>query len=277
MKTRTNMVVRKSRQDIEFYIENGPRFGGVIKEVANAIHTGKIRNKYQVQMAYECLCNQKFLYPEFPFSSQKNYLDEKFGHSVCVSVNNTAVHGMALEEEEFSEGDIVSIDCGMSVCGPSRMLFFDSAVTTTYMSDIPEWVYAPREALKNILGIDMTERLNTHKIASVIQKTAEEKNLQIVLSMTGHGIGYSLHEGPQIHNGTGKYSPVSLVENSVFCVEPIFVLPVTGEGFDVARTYIDSDGWSVRTESSQPSSHFESMFCIWNGELVDIVGITEDS
>lgn len=273
---KTRMVTRKSAEDIRFYLENGPKFGSVIKNIANRILYGKISTKYNVQSEYITACTKNFKNPEFPFCDQKNYLGEEFGFPVCVSINNTAVHGMELEKDTFSEGDIISIDCGLSVEGPTRRLFFDSAVTTTFMSDIPDWVYAPRDALRNLLKIDMSQKLNTHKIASVIQDTAEFRELQIVLSMSGHGIGYSLHEGPHIHNGTGKYSPVTLVENSVFCVEPIFVLPANGEGFDVARTYIDSDGWSVRTESSQPSSHFESMFCIWNGELVDIVGVTQD-
>lgn len=274
---KTNMVVKKSNRDIEFYLENGPKFGGIVKTIADAIHMGHITNKHQVNREFESLCLTTFRDPEFPFRTQTNYLNEEFGYPVCVSINNTVAHGMALEKNMFSKGDIVSIDCGLSVNSGTRRLFFDSAMTTTFMSDTPEWVFSPKKALRNLLDIDMSIKLNTHRIADVIQETAREDDLQIVLSMTGHGIGYALHEGPQIHNGTGKYSPVSLVNNSVFCVEPIFVVPTTEEGFDVARTYIDSDGWSVRTESSQPSSHFESMFCIWNGELVDIVGITEDS
>jgi len=273
----TRMVIRKSNEDIRFYLENGPKFGAVLKDIETKIHHGNITTKYQVQSEFISACIRSFKDPEFPFCDQKNYLDEEFGYPVCVSINNTATHGMELEKDEFSKGDIVTIDCGISVEGPTRRLFFDSAVTTVYMADVPEWVYAPRDALRNLMSIDMSSKLNTHKIATVIQNTAKEKNLPLVLSMTGHGIGYSLHEGPQIYNGTGMYSPVTLTNNTVFCIEPIFVKPEEGKGFGVAETYIDSDGWSIRTESSQPSSHFESMFCVRNGKLVDIVGITEDS
>jgi methionyl aminopeptidase len=113
------------------------------------------------------------------------------------------------------------------------------------------------------------------EIATIIRETARAQHLKQVVSMTGHGIGYMLHEAPSIHNAPGEFLPVTLFEGICFCAEPIFVNP----GYDsdssfISPTCIGTDGWEVATISGDLASHFETTFGIINGQIVDLVGVS---
>jgi len=98
--------------------------------------------------------------------------------------------------------------------------------------------------------------------------------MSIVLSLTGHGIGYSLHEAPIIYNAQGQFLNEELFDGLCFCAEPIFS-PGKGEKNSIVKTYIDSDGWSIYTRNGNPTSHFETMLCVDNGQIIDLTGMTE--
>jgi len=270
----SSLPMRKSKEDIEFYLSNGRFYGDILKELYFDIAVGNLTTGLAVQNRFESLI-ARFAIGEisFPFRSQKNYLSEPFNNAICVSINDTVAHGIP-NEKEFKTGDIVSIDTGITVDKIARPLYFDAGFTVKFDSEEqPEWMLAPSQALRNIIN---EQPMTTYRTAEVIHETAIQNNLDTVVLLTGHGIGYAMHEPPYIRNAPGKYSNTGFFEGLCFCAEPIFVLPEEQREVPLlARAYVDSDGWSVRTENNQPGSHFETMFCINNGELVDICGITE--
>jgi methionyl aminopeptidase len=209
----------------------------------------------------------------FPFIKEKNYLGESFGHSICVSVNNVIAHGSPTDSI-FGEGDIISVDCGISLPYGKRQLHLDAAFTTRVGPKCNlDWVPAPLEALKRIIELQPTD---TRQIAQIIRDTAKDHNLKQVVSMTGHGIGYKLHEAPAIHNAPGEFLPVELFDGLCFCAEPIFVNPgISKDSSFISPTCIGDDGWEVATVSGDPASHFETTFGIVDGQIIDLVGITE--
>ena len=270
---KSKLPVKKSKEEIAFYIENGPKFGNVLHTLYDGITNGKLHNGIEIENKFFSLVggvdNKAWaLDAMFPFSYEKNYLGHMFICGICVSVNDVIAHGRPTEEP-FKKGDVVSVDCGLSLSFDHGRLHFDSAFTASFGTEPLDWILKPHEALVNI---HKEQAKNTHRVAEIISSTANSFGLDTVVMLTGHGIGYSLHEKPTIRNAPGKYSNEHFFEGLCFCAEPIFVQQNMGNG--LARAYVDSDGWSIKTINSQPGSHFETMFCIHNKKLIDICGIT---
>ena len=272
------LPIRKSKKEIDTYIDNGIIFGDILFRLYNKIIHGEPQNSLHIEdMFYEMtreVDNTIWRSATYPFAQQVNYLGDKFNCLACVSVNDKIAHCKP-NKKQFQKGDIISVDVGIALpaANTNKWLHFDSAFTATWDSAPEDWILAPHRALANIID---EQPQTTYRVAKVIQNTAIAEKLDTVVMLTGHGIGYSLHEEPHIRNAPGRYSNTSFFNGLCFCAEPIFVLPgKQREASYIARAYVDSDGWSVRTVNSQPSSHFETMFCIINNKLVDICGITK--
>jgi methionyl aminopeptidase len=270
-----NQPIKKSKEDIEFYKKNAPKFGTILKDLRSNIENETLDSTYDINSFFNKACRSvfgKFYGFKFPFEEVKNYLDEPFNGSVCLSADDCVAHG------KLFEGNIISVDCGLELCTNDGNLIFDSAFTVDLSEQKQPWVSAPQEAL-----VEVVKRFNTNPgpkttnfISEIIHEYAKSKGLQVVVSMSGHGIGHTLHEHPYIFNAVpdrGVGEPI--FDGLVLCIEPVFVLPNKDDESTIAKTYLDSDGWSIKTISGQPGSHFESMFLVEKGKLVDLVGITE--
>jgi len=277
------LPIRKSKAEIEFYQEYCPLFGDVLYSLYTQLKDGKVKQPIDlISLYYDAFSGhsndtlKNVFRRGYPFVKQKNHLEHWFDYPICVSVNDVIAHGQPIDGTRFKVGDIVSVDCGLSLRDErtSDLLNFDAAFTVVYsQEEQPDWVLAPRQALCNIID---TQAKNTYDTAIEIFKTAREYNLYTVTQLTGHGIGHNLHEEPLVRNAPGMYSNTDFFEGLVFCAEPIYVLPSgTADGSRVEKVHIDSDGWSIKTNSGQPGSHFETMFCFSDKKLVDLCNITK--
>jgi methionyl aminopeptidase len=272
-----NQSVKKSSQDIQFYKKNGPKFGQILKTLYEQIEDKTITNQSKIDKVFYDLCYKEF-YPRycisFPFVEVQNYLDKIFARYTCVSGDDCVAHG-----KSFS-GSVLSVDCGITIKDrdTDRPLVFDAAFTVDLNKKKKPWILEPQKAL-----VYMMQEFNSFKgpkdtylISNLIHTHAKQNGLQVVVSMSGHGIGCTLHEHPYIYNAVpDKGVGEPLFDGLVLCIEPVFVLPKKNEESSIAKTYLDSDGWSIKTISGQPGSHFESMFLVEKGKLVDLVGITK--
>ena len=270
--------VRKSKQEISLYLENGKIFGDILFQLYNMVSSGELLTGLEIEQEFYSLVNKVdsnlWKMASYPFELQKNYLSNVFSNKICVSTNDEIAHCRPTNKK-FKNGDVISVDVGLLIPIPdtNKNLYYDSAFTAMWKNTIPDnWILASYNALLNIKN---KQPMTTHKTSEIIYRTAIDNSLQTVVMLTGHGIGYSLHEEPYIRNAPGNFSNTDFFEGLCFCAEPIFVLPGKQEKNFLARAYVDSDGWSVRTINSQPSSHFETMFCILNGNLIDICNITD--
>ena len=141
----------------------------------------------------------------FPFTYQQNYFEKKFTYPICVSVNDEVAHGQP-NRHPNTYGDIVSVDCGIGIPYKSHYIHLDAAFTTVIQKQ-DTWTKEPWKALQQIVSINPT---NTADIARIIQETARVAHMKQVVSLTGHGIGYQLHEAPVIHNALGDFLSVEL-------------------------------------------------------------------
>jgi methionyl aminopeptidase len=279
-----NLPIKKAKKDIESYLKNGPKFGKILKQLYEGIESKELIDSDSVNREYRNLIVKEF-YPNgitpirheiFPFVDQKNSYNEPFQNEICVSVNECIAHGYY--KKKFSEGDVISIDCGFTDTNykdGKRLvkLNYDSAFTIR-LSEEQEWVTAPLKALQEIV---IRNPKTTIELGTVIEEVAESMDVKTVVSLTGHGIGYNLHEAPFIYNARGKYQEEELFDGLCFCAEPIFSPKNISSIRDtrITKSYIDSDGWSVYTRDGSYTSHFETMFCVIKGQIVDLTGITK--
>ena len=187
-------------------------------------------------------------------SSFKGY--HGFPANLCVSVNDEIVHGIP-GERVLREGDIVSLDFGVIYEGFQG----DAAVTVPVGEISPvarRLIDATKEALeKGIAAAKAGATLGD--ISAAIQKHAESTNHSVVREYTGHGIGRSMHEDPQIPNyGIAGTGPV-LKNGMTLALEPM--LNTGGSSTRVAK-----DRWTVLTADGSLSAHFEHTIVINDSE-----------
>jgi len=167
--------------------------------------------------------------------------------TLCTSINEEVVHGIP-SERVLREGDIVSVDCGLSRDG----FYADKAETYPVggiSAEAQRLIEVTRAALEAAIA-EVREGSHLGDVCAAIQRTAERAGMSVVRDYTGHGIGRHPHEEPQIANrGTPGRGP-RLRRGMVLALEPMVNL-----GTWQVRTL--TDNWTVVTLDGCLSAHFE--------------------
>ena len=167
--------------------------------------------------------------------------------TLCISVNDVIVHGIP-NDVPLREGNIVGIDCGVMYKG-----YYGDAARTFAVGAISEeaqrLLTVTEEALRRAVAqVRPGGRLGD--IGYAVQRYAESQGFSVVREFSGHGIGTSLHEDPQIPNYGLPGKGPKLKPGMVLAIEPM----VNAGGSGVR---MDADGWTARTEDGSLSAHFE--------------------
>src|SRR5919198_362082 len=101
------MIIGKSRKELEKMRAAGQLVGRVLQELRRMVEPGI--TTLEVDMAAERMIRDAGALPTF-----KGY--HGFPFSICASVNEQVVHGFP-SAYELKEGDIFSIDCGVTLAG----------------------------------------------------------------------------------------------------------------------------------------------------------------
>lgn len=166
---------------------------------------------------------------------------------LCVSVNEEIVHGIP-GGRTIEEGDIVSLDFGVSVDGWHG----DSAVTVPVGKVAAErlrLVQVTQESLNRAIE-EMRPGRRLSDIGHAVQSTVEPEGFSVVRDFAGHGIGREMHESPWIPNYGARGRGPRLVPGMVFAIEPM----VNAGGAEVE---ILDDEWTAVTADGSASAHFE--------------------
>ena len=175
-----------------------------------------------------------------------------FPYSICASVNEQIVHGFP-SDYTLKEGDIFSIDCGVTLEG-----FVGDTATTVPVGKVPEdklkLIRVTEECLERAI---QKCRVGNHlgDIGWAVQQHAEANGYSVVRDYVGHGIGRRMHEDPQIPNyGKPGLGP-KIKAGYVFAVEPM-----VNQGTHLTKVL--KDGWTVVTLDGKPSAHSEHTIAI---------------
>lgn len=167
----------------------------------------------------------------------------------CISVNDEIVHGIP-SHRVLAEGDLVSVDFGVSVGGWHG----DSAITVevgTVSPEVARLSAVTREALwAGIAAVAVGARVGdiSHAVERSIRRHPE--GYGIVAEYTGHGIGSQMHQPPDVPNlgrpGTGPL----ITKGICLAIEPMVTL-------GSAATATLEDEWTVVTRDRSTAAHWE--------------------
>lgn len=175
-----------------------------------------------------------------------------FPYAICASPNDRIVHGFS-DETPLVEGDIVSIDMACTLNG-----FVGDTATTVPVGEVSDelkqLIRVTEECLMH--GIEQS-KVNNHvgDIGWAIQRHAEKFGYGIVRDYTGHGIGRSMHEAPQIPNYGRQGTREKIRAGYCFAIEPMLNL-------GTEETKVLDDKWTVVTADGRASAHAEHTIAV---------------
>ena len=238
------MIYLKSKQEIALLREAGRVVAQTHQELKKHIKPGI--STYELDMIAEEFIRSKGCTPSF-----KGY--GGFPGSVCISINETLIHGIPSKSIILKDGDLVTIDIGACYKGYHG----DSA-----------WSYVVGEGSEEVNRLmEVTEKslfegLNQAKpgnrvgdISHAIQSYVEANGYSLPEDYTGHGVGRDVHEDPVVPNvGLAGRGP-RLKPGMVIAVEPMV-------NAGTSDTYTLDDGLTVKTADHKLSCHFEHTIAI---------------
>ena len=180
----------------------------------------------------------------------------EFPNTLCMSPNAQVVHGIP-NNEPLKEGDIISIDCGAIKNG-----FYGDHAYTFAVGEIDPKI----EKLLKVSKASLFEGIKNFKkgnrvgdIGYAIQNYCEKEGFGVVRELVGHGLGKTMHEGPEIPNYGRRGRGKKLLDGMVLAIEPMINL-------GTHKINQLDDGWTILTADGKVSAHFEHNVALINGK-----------
>lgn len=176
-----------------------------------------------------------------------------FPDVICISVNDEVVHGIPSLATILRDGDLVSIDFGVTYRG-----MVTDAARSFIINDASKQVkkLVKDTEMSMMAGIEtLKDGVRVGDIGSAIQKVLVKNGYGIVRDLVGHGVGHELHEEPDIPNyGFAGSGPV-LRAGMTIAIEPMATL-------GTHAVTVDDDQWTIRTADGSLAAHFENTILI---------------
>lgn len=177
-----------------------------------------------------------------------------FPATICVSINHEIVHGVPNRPFKiFKEGDIVTFDAGLIYKG----LYLDHAWTYP-IGEISKEARILLQATEEALNIGIKQAKIGRQIGDishVIEERAYKDDLFVVDGLSGHGVGYEIHEDPYVPNIGDARTGEKIEEGLVIAIEPMFAL-------GASEIILEKDGQTYSTEDGSLSAQFEHTIAV---------------
>ncbi len=246
------MITKKTPEEIAILAEGGAILANILKKLGQEAVAGVSTltlDDIAMELAAEAGVEPVLLgyHPEFA--------PTPYPAAVCVSVNNCVQHGIPSEDIVLEEGDVVNIDMSIAHGG----MIVDSGITVgvgEIDTEARKLIEVTREALA--LGVKAAQPGgHVGDIGAAIQQLVESRGFSVVEVLCGHGVGYAVHEEPNIPNFGRKGDGPKIEVGHVYAIEPIVNVGKPDVVFDD-----DGDGYSVYTADDSWSAHFEHTVAI---------------
>lgn len=176
--------------------------------------------------------------------------DPAYPSTLCISINDEVVHGLAVPERFIKDGDVVSLDIGAWYKGLCTDMAATVAVGSFKMRTNLALISDTRTSLERALAVVKAGGYISD-IGAAIEDFLKPKGYGIVRDLVGHGVGHEVHEEPQIPNFREPRVPkVKLQVGMVLAIEPMITL---GDW----RVRQLSDGWTIVTRDHSNAAHWE--------------------
>ena len=176
-----------------------------------------------------------------------------FPAATCISIDSEVVHGIPSQERFLEDGMIVSVDVGAYL----DEMHGDAARTYLIGEVDPEIRKLVEETEKSFWkGFEQAKIGNRiGDISHAVEAHVKPFGFGVIEVLTGHGVGYDLHEDPSLPNFGRKGRGVRLAAGMTLALEPMITL-------GSPRVQLEQDGWTFVTRDGKPASHYEYTFAI---------------
>lgn len=238
-------ITIKTKEEIKILKEGGKILAEILKELARLAKPG-ISTGFLNQKAKDMILARGGE-PAF-LNYHPSFLDKPYPAALCASLNEVVVHSLPSEKIILKDGDILKLDLGVKY----KNLFTDAAITV----GIP-----PLTEEKQKL-IDVTQRtlelaINEVKpgnhigdIGFAVENYVESQGFYGIEILVGHGVGYAIHEEPNVPNYGKKGKGPQLLPGMVLAIEPMVTLKSK-------EVKLSKDGFGYETLDGSLSAHFE--------------------
>ena len=238
-------MIAKNENEIENLRKAGMILSETLRDLVVMTHAGvttaaldlKAEELIRAAGAVPAFLNYRPVGAKFPFPA-----------ALCISINDEVVHGIPKETVALKDGDIVSLDLGLSYNG-----YFVDSCRTVFVGDGDaegqKLLDGTREALSAAIA---AAKVGGHigDIGAAVESVAKRNNLSVVEDLGGHAVGKSVHEQPFIANYGNAGEGQTLTDGLVLALEPIFT-----EGKGVIS--LADDHWTYITRDHSRAAHFE--------------------
>ena len=216
----------------------------ILKDGTTAVQVDKLCSK--IAKEHNVLCGFKWVY--------------NFPNNLCISVNDVVVHGRATKWLVFKNWDLATFDFWIK--DKKVWINTDAAFSTIigWKDKNPIWaklIEANKKAL--YAWIAKAKAWNrVWDISHAIEKEIVSAWFHVVKDLTGHAIGYELHEKPYIPNYWKAWTGQKLKAWMTLAIEPIL-----GE---TSGKIVDEWDWEIFIEDGSLWSQYEHTILITDGE-----------
>ena len=185
-----------------------------------------------------------------------------FPGTVLISVNDEIVHGIP-GKRRLADGDVVSLDVTLEKDG----YVADAARTVIVGSGRAEarrLVRCAESAFhEGLKAARAGNRVN--QIGRAVEREVRRQGFTVVEGLSGHGVGRTIHEQPDVPNWYDASQRDVLTEGLVLTIEPMI-------SAGSARVVKSRDGWTLRTKDGSLASHHEHTLVITAGDPIVLTG-----
>lgn len=236
-------VKLKSKSDIKMLEKSGKILSNVLQTLKKEAKPGV--NLMDLDKKAEKIIKEAGGDPAF-LGYRPAGADEPYPASICASVNDVVVHGVP-KDYVLQEGDIVTFDAGVNYKG----YITDSALSVG-VGEIDQkskdLLTATKQSLIEALNV-CTPGNYIGDIGEAVENVINKTDFKIIKNLTGHGVGFELHEEPTILNYKTQRKGEEIVPGMVLAIEPMISFGSEYVTQDSDDSYVTSDG--------SKSAHFE--------------------
>lgn len=238
------MTILKSEAEIAIMEEAGRIVAEVLRELGDAIAPGV--STWDLDQMAEDRLRSAGGEPTF-----KGY--QGYPASICVSINEEVVHGIPRKDTVLEDGDIATIDIGVTWHG-----YVGDTARTYPVGHICEESQRLLDVTRASLEQGIAASVVGNRLSDIghaVQRYVEDAGFNVVRDYVGHGIGARMHEEPQVPNYGEPGRGPRLKAGMCLALEPM----VNAGTYEV-RTLADQ--WTVVTQDGKRAAHFEDTIAI---------------
>jgi methionyl aminopeptidase len=175
-----------------------------------------------------------------------------FPGTVLISVNDEIVHGIP-GERTLQHGDLVKLDVTVEkdgyIADAARSVIVGAGTRTA------ERLVQCAEAAYHAALAVARAGTRVNEVGGAVEREVRRWGFSVIRGLTGHGVGRTIHEPPEVPNEYDPRQQDVLTEGLVITIEPMV-------SAGSRRAVQSDDGWTIRTHDGSWASHYEHTLVI---------------